>query len=132
MMAHCCENVAMLAERRDCKRRGTRRAGATSLLAPRWPDIIVGCVIAALFLRSAFSVLRDATRARVACEWLLSTARQAATGRSATVADRPQPVLRDARQRFSEPDIRAESRWPTVLETDHLHWRPSTAIDRLT
>jgi len=38
-------------------------AGATYLLASRWPDIIVGCVIAALFLRSAFSVLRDATRA---------------------------------------------------------------------
>jgi cation diffusion facilitator family transporter len=38
-------------------------AGATYLLASRWPDIIVGCIIAALFLRSAFSVLRDATRA---------------------------------------------------------------------
>jgi cation diffusion facilitator family transporter len=38
-------------------------AGAAYLLASRWPDIIVGCIIAALFLRSAFSVLRDATRA---------------------------------------------------------------------
>jgi cation diffusion facilitator family transporter len=38
-------------------------AGATYLIASRWPDIIVGCVIAALFLRSAYSVLRDAIRA---------------------------------------------------------------------
>ena len=38
-------------------------AGATYLLASRWPDIVVGCIIAVLFLRSAFSVLRDATRA---------------------------------------------------------------------
>jgi len=38
-------------------------AGAAYLLASRWPDIIVGCMIAALFLRSACSVLRDATRA---------------------------------------------------------------------
>ncbi len=38
-------------------------AGATYLAASRWPDIIVGCVIAALFLRSAYSVLRDAIRA---------------------------------------------------------------------
>jgi Co/Zn/Cd efflux system component len=38
-------------------------AGAAYLLASRWPDIIVGCIVAALFLRSAFSVLRDATRA---------------------------------------------------------------------
>ena len=37
-------------------------AGATFLLASRWPDIIVGCIIAVLFLRSAFSVLRDAAR----------------------------------------------------------------------
>ena len=38
-------------------------AGATFLLASRWPDIIVGCIISVLFLRSAFSVLRDAARA---------------------------------------------------------------------
>lgn len=38
-------------------------AGAAYLLASRWPDIIVGCITAALFLRSAFSVVRDATRA---------------------------------------------------------------------
>ena len=38
-------------------------AGTTHLHASRWPDIIVGCIIAALFIRSAFSVLRDATRA---------------------------------------------------------------------
>ena len=38
-------------------------AGAAYLLASRWPDIIVGGVVAALFLRSAFSVVRDATRA---------------------------------------------------------------------
>ena len=38
-------------------------AGAAYLLASNWPDIIVGCTIAALFLRSAFSVLRDAARA---------------------------------------------------------------------
>jgi len=37
-------------------------AGAAYLLASRWPDIIVGCIIAALFLRSALSVLRDAAR----------------------------------------------------------------------
>jgi len=37
-------------------------AGAAYALASRWPDIIVGCIIAALFLRSAFSILRDATR----------------------------------------------------------------------
>lgn len=38
-------------------------AGAAYLLASRWPDILVGCIIAALFLRSAFGVLRDAVRA---------------------------------------------------------------------
>jgi len=38
-------------------------AGMAYLLASRWPDIVVGCIIAALFLRSAFSVSRDATRA---------------------------------------------------------------------
>ena len=38
-------------------------AGAAYLLASRWPDVIIGCAIAALFLRSAFSVLRDAARA---------------------------------------------------------------------
>jgi len=38
-------------------------AGTAYLLASRWPDIVVGCIIAAVFLRSAFSVLRDATRA---------------------------------------------------------------------
>jgi Co/Zn/Cd efflux system component len=52
-------------------------AGATYLLASRWPDIIVGCVIAALFLRSAFSVLRDATRAL----WPASSASDAVTTR---------------------------------------------------
>jgi cation diffusion facilitator family transporter len=35
-------------------------AGATYLIASRWPDIIVGCVIAALFLRSAHSVMQEA------------------------------------------------------------------------
>jgi len=38
-------------------------AGATYLLASRWPDIMIGCVIAGLFLRSAISVLRQAVRA---------------------------------------------------------------------
>jgi Co/Zn/Cd efflux system component len=38
-------------------------AGAAYLFASRWPDIIVGCIIATLFLRSAFGVLRDASRA---------------------------------------------------------------------
>jgi cation diffusion facilitator family transporter len=52
-------------------------AGATYLLASRWPDIIVGCIIAMLFLRSAFSVLRDAARAL----WLTSSASEAATTR---------------------------------------------------
>jgi divalent metal cation (Fe/Co/Zn/Cd) transporter len=41
-------------------------AGTTYLLASRWPDIIVGCIIAGLFLRSAFDVLRDSVR-----EWRL-------------------------------------------------------------
>jgi cation diffusion facilitator family transporter len=52
-------------------------AGAAYLLASRWPDIIVGCIIAALFLRSAFSVLRDATHAL----WPNSSASEAATTR---------------------------------------------------
>jgi cation diffusion facilitator family transporter len=38
-------------------------AGATYLFASRWPDIVVGCIIAILFLRSAFSVLGQAIRA---------------------------------------------------------------------
>jgi len=38
-------------------------AGATYLVASRWPDIVIGCVIAALFLRSASGILRDAVRA---------------------------------------------------------------------
>jgi len=38
-------------------------AGAAYLFASRWPDIIVGCIIATLFLRSAVGVLRDASRA---------------------------------------------------------------------
>jgi cation diffusion facilitator family transporter len=38
-------------------------AGGTYLVASRWPDIIVGCVIAALFLRSAYGVLNDAMQA---------------------------------------------------------------------
>jgi len=37
-------------------------AVAAHLLDSRWPDIVVGCIIAALFLHSAFSVLRDASR----------------------------------------------------------------------
>ena len=52
-------------------------AGAAYLLASRWPDIIVGCIIAALFLRSAFSVLRDATRGL----WPTSSANEPATTR---------------------------------------------------
>ena len=38
-------------------------AGATFLLASRWPDIIIGCIIACLFLRSAYSVLTDSIKA---------------------------------------------------------------------
>lgn len=38
-------------------------AGATVLLASRWPDIVVGVAIAALFLRSAYSVLRESIEA---------------------------------------------------------------------
>jgi cation diffusion facilitator family transporter len=38
-------------------------AGATFLLASRWPDIVVGVAIAALFLRSAYSVLRESIEA---------------------------------------------------------------------
>jgi cation diffusion facilitator family transporter len=37
-------------------------AGATYLLASRWPDIVVGVVIATLFLRSAYSVLHDSLK----------------------------------------------------------------------
>jgi len=37
-------------------------AGTAYLLASRWPDTIFGSVVAVLFLRSAFSVLRDASR----------------------------------------------------------------------
>ena len=35
-------------------------AGITFWVVSRWPDIIVGCVIAALFLHSAYGVLHDA------------------------------------------------------------------------
>jgi Co/Zn/Cd efflux system component len=35
-------------------------AGAVALLDSPWPDIIVGAAIAALFLRSAFNVIRNA------------------------------------------------------------------------
>lgn len=38
-------------------------AGGSLLLASRWPDIIIGCIIASLFLSSALSVLRQAVRA---------------------------------------------------------------------
>lgn len=38
-------------------------AGATFLTASRWPDIVVGLAIAALFLRSASSVLRESIEA---------------------------------------------------------------------
>jgi cation diffusion facilitator family transporter len=38
-------------------------ATATYLLASRWPDIIVGCIIAILFLRSAYSVFDESIRA---------------------------------------------------------------------
>jgi cation diffusion facilitator family transporter len=38
-------------------------AGVTYMLTSRWPDIIVGSIIAILFLRSAFSVLSQAIRA---------------------------------------------------------------------
>jgi Co/Zn/Cd efflux system component len=38
-------------------------AVGTFLLASRWPDILVGCLIAGLFLGSALGVLRQALRA---------------------------------------------------------------------
>lgn len=38
-------------------------AGATYSLASRWPDIIVGCIIAGVFLRSAVHILNQATKA---------------------------------------------------------------------
>ncbi|MBS0324920.1 MAG: hypothetical protein JSS46_00060 [Proteobacteria bacterium] len=38
-------------------------AGAGSMLASRWPDIVVGVVIAGVFLRSAAAVLIDGSRA---------------------------------------------------------------------
>mgnify|MGYP001066768514 CR=1 FL=1 len=34
-------------------------AAATYVLASRWPDILVGCLIAGLFLGSALRVLRQ-------------------------------------------------------------------------
>jgi Co/Zn/Cd efflux system component len=34
-------------------------AGSTYLLASRWPDILIGTMIAGVFLRSAFTVLRQ-------------------------------------------------------------------------
>lgn len=37
-------------------------AGAVHFTASRWPDILVGVAIAVLFLRSAFTVLRDSSR----------------------------------------------------------------------
>jgi cation diffusion facilitator family transporter len=38
-------------------------AGASAVLASRWPDILIGIVIALTFLHSAFGVLRQATLA---------------------------------------------------------------------
>lgn len=38
-------------------------AGATFALSSRWPDIVIGVAIAALFLRSAASVLVESTKA---------------------------------------------------------------------
>jgi len=38
-------------------------AAGSYLLASRWPDIIVGSLIAGLFLSSAFGVLRSSVRA---------------------------------------------------------------------
>jgi cation diffusion facilitator family transporter len=38
-------------------------AAATGLLVSRWPDILVGCLIASLFLGSAFRVLQQSLRA---------------------------------------------------------------------
>lgn len=38
-------------------------AGGSYLLVSRWPDIVVGAIIASLFLGSAFSVLRQSLRA---------------------------------------------------------------------
>ena len=44
-------------------------AGASYLLASQWPDIVVGVIIAGLFVASAASVLRDAYR-----HWIASPA----------------------------------------------------------
>ena len=38
-------------------------AGGTYLLASRWPDIVIGAIIASLFLNSALGVLRQSLRA---------------------------------------------------------------------
>jgi cation diffusion facilitator family transporter len=38
-------------------------AGGSALLASRWPDILIGIVIALLFLRSAFGVIHHSVRA---------------------------------------------------------------------
>jgi Co/Zn/Cd efflux system component len=39
-----------------------------AMLQSRWPDIIIGLIIAALFLHSAFHVLRNATRQYQQCK----------------------------------------------------------------
>jgi len=38
-------------------------AGSSYLMVSRWPDILVGSIIAGLFLHSAFSVLRQSLQA---------------------------------------------------------------------
>ena len=38
-------------------------AGVSALLVSRWPDIVIGVLIAALFLHSAFGVIREAKHA---------------------------------------------------------------------
>lgn len=37
-------------------------AGLVALLGSRWPDLIVGALVAGLFLHTSFDVMRDATR----------------------------------------------------------------------
>jgi Co/Zn/Cd efflux system component len=55
-------------------------AGASALLASRWPDIVVGTIIAGLFLRSATGVLRQSRSAFAAAH----SSRQGALARSSS------------------------------------------------
>lgn len=54
-------------------------AGSSYLLMTGWPDILVGMIIAGLFLGSAYSVLRDALQALAAEKPSVSPVKKSAT-----------------------------------------------------